>query len=140
MARGRKPILLLNDIREEFWEEWSNKEDPDTWPLWIDDIVSGVARLDWYSMREHQIPLSTTNIIRCFSTLEQISTASVMELLNIGKSQASLYVKACTLCYPFFKRSLSSPDVRSMRYRRQSIVSEEQGISLGYDRPNKALI
>ena len=140
MGRGRKPIILVNDIREDFWQEWSNKEDLDTWPLWIDDVVSGVARLDWYSKREHQIPLSTTNIIKCFTSLSEISTESVAELLLIGKSQAKLYVKACTLCYPFFKHSLASPDIKCMRYRRQSIVTEAQGVFLGYDKPNKALI
>jgi len=140
MGRGRKPVILVNDIRQEFWEEWSNKEELDTWPLWIDDIVSGVARLDWYSKREHQIPLSTLNIIKCFITLPEISTESVMELLQIGRSQAKLYVKACTLCYPLLKRSLASPSIKSMRYRRQSIVTEEQGVRLGYDKPNKALI
>lgn len=140
MARGRKPNILINDIKEDFWEKWSGKDDFDTWPLWIDDIVSGVARLDWYSERDHHIPLSTTNIIKCFNSLDQISTESVRELLGIGKSQALLYVKACRLCYPFLKRSLEDPNILGMKYRRQSIVSETQGLEMRYDKANRALI
>ncbi|MNY12901.1 hypothetical protein D3C86_1460070 [compost metagenome] len=140
MSRGRKPIILANDIRDEFCVEWFGKEEPSMWPLWVDDIVSGVARLDWYGSREQQIPLSTASIIRCFTSLKEISTESVMELLEVKKSMASLYVKACKLCYPHFKRCLSNQEILRMKYPRQSIVSEAHGVALGYHKPNKALI
>jgi len=140
MSRGRKPIILINDIQSGVNEEWWGRVDSDTWPLWIDDIVSGVARLDWYGDRDNQIPLSTVNIIKCFLFLPQISTESVMELLDIGKSQAKLYVKACTLCYPHFNRSLENEDIKLRKYPRRSIVSEAHGTRMGYDKSNKALI
>ena len=138
--RGRKPNILKNDIRKDFCEEWFGRDEPKTWPLWIDDIVSGVARLDWYGDRLSQLPLSTMSIIRCFLTLSEISTESVMTLLEVKKSQAKLYVKACSLCYGFFKRSLENESVLKMRYPRWSIASEEHGMKLGYNRQNKALI
>lgn len=140
MARGRKPNILINDIQEQMREHWYGKEDYDTWPVWIDDIVSGVARLDWYGDRPNQLPLSTMSIIRCFLTLSEISTESVMTLLEVKKSQASLYVKACQLCYGFLKRSLENESILKMRYPRWSIASEEHGMKLGYNRQNKALI
>jgi hypothetical protein len=140
MTRGRKPVVLVNDIKDEFCEHWYGKDEPDTWPVWIDDIVSGVARLDWYGDKVDQIPLSTTNIIKCFLFLNEITTGNVMELLEMKKSQASLYVKACTLCYRFLKRSLEDKELLRMKYPRQSIVSEQQGIELGYDKPNKVYI
>ena len=130
----------MNDIKEEFCNEWYGKEDPATWPLWIDDIVSGIARLDWYGDRQQQIPLATTSIVRCFTSLKEISTENVMELLEVKKSMASLYVKACKLCYPHFKRCLENQDILRMKYPRQSITSEAHGLALGYDRQNKALI
>lgn len=132
--RGRKPNILKNDIRREFCEEWFGRDEPKTWPLWIDDIVSGVARLDWYGEREQQIPLSTTSIIQCFVHLEEISTENVMEILEVGKRQAERYTKACRLCYPFLKRSLESEQIKKMRYPQISIVSVEHGLHLGYDR------
>ena len=140
MSRGRKPIVLINHIQAGVNEEWWGRVDPDTWPLWIDDIVSGVARLDWYGDRDNQIPLSTVNIIKCFLFLSKISTESVMDLLEIGKSQAKLYVKACTLCYPHMKKSLENEDIKLRKYPRRSIVSEEHGIRMGYDKSNKAHI
>lgn len=133
MARGRKPIILVNDIKERFTEEWWGREDLDMWPLWIDDVVSGVARLDWYGDRPNQIPLATTNIIKCFVFLDEISTENIMKLLEYKKSQAKLYLKACQLCYPFFKRSLENKETLNTRYRRESIVSYEQGLKYHYD-------
>ena len=133
MARGRKPTILVNDIKERFTEEWWGREDLDMWPLWIDDIVSGVARLDWYGDRPHQIPLATTNIIKCFVFLDEISTENIMKLLEYKKSQAKLYLKACQLCYPLFKRSLENKETLNTRYRRESIVSYEQGLKYHYD-------
>ena len=133
MARGRKPTILVNDIKERFTEEWWGREDLDMWPLWMDDIVSGVARLDWYGDRPNQIPLATTNIIKCFVFLDEISTENIMKLLEYKKSQAKLYLKACQLCYPFFKRSLENKETLNTRYRRESIVSYEQGLKYHYD-------
>lgn len=140
MTRGRKPIVLENDIREQICEHWYGRDEPDTWPVWIDDIVSGVARLDWYGDKPNQIPLATTHIIKCFLFLDEISTDSVMELLEFKKSQAKLYVKACTLCYRFLKRSLEDKEILRVKYPRQSIICEQQGIDYGYEYQNKALI
>lgn len=140
MTRGRKPIVLVNDIREQICEHWYGRDEPDTWPVWIDDIVSGVARLDWYGDKPNQIPLATTQIIKCFLFLDEISTDTVIELLDMKKSQASLYVKACTLSYRFLRRSLEDKEILRTKYPRQSIVSEEHGLVLGYDKQNAAFI
>ena len=140
MARGRKPVVLTNDIKEEFCVEWWGRDDYDVWPVWIDDIVTGIARLDWYGDKPNQIPLSTTNIIKCFIFLPEISTENIMTLLELKKSQAKLYVKACTLCYPWFKKSLSSKETLKTKYPRQSIVCEQQGIDMGYHKQNKLYI
>lgn len=140
MTRGRKPIVLVNDIKADFCEQWYGKDEQDTWPVWIDDIVSGVARLDWYGNKPTQIPLSTLNIIKCFLFLKEISTESVMELLEMKKSQAKLYVKACTLSYRFLKSSLEDKEILRMKYPRQTIVTEQQGIDLGYREQNRVYI
>lgn len=134
MSRGRKPNILINGIKEEFASEWFGRDEREVWPLWIDDIVSGVARLDWYGEREQQIPLSTSAIILCFATLDEISTERVMELLGLKERMARKYASACRLCYPFLKRSLQSEEIKRMRYPQISIVSEEHGLSLGYGR------
>lgn len=132
--RGRKPNILINDIRKDFCEEWFGRDEPKVWPLWIDDIVSGVARLDWYGEREQQIPLSTSSIIQCFVSLDEISTKSVMELLDLKERMARKYSAACRICYPFLKRSLESEAIKKTRYLQVSIVSEDHGKHLGYHR------
>ena len=134
--KGIKPIPLQNDIKGIFREEWYGREDRDMWPLWIDDIVSGVARLDWYGDREKQIPLSTVKIIQCFLWLDEFTIENIMELLSTGKRMAQRYLKACVLCYPFLKRSAENREVLTTKYRRQSIVSEEHGLSIGYGVPH----
>lgn len=132
--RGRKPNILINDIREQFCEAWWGRDDPKVWPLWMDDIISGIARLDWYGQREQQVPLSTTSIIQCFLHLDEISTESIKLLLGMGKRQSERYTKACRLCYPFLKRSLESEQILKTRYPQVSIVSVEHGLKLGYGR------
>lgn len=132
--RGRKPNILINDIRKDFCEGWFGRDEPKVWPLWIDDIVSGVARLDWYGEREQQIPLSTSSIIQCFVSLDEISTKSVMELLDLKERMARKYSAACRICYPFLKRSLESEAIKNTKYPQVSIVSEDHGIHIGYHR------
>lgn len=132
--RGRKPNILINDIREQFCEAWWGRDDPKVWPLWMDDIISGIARLDWYGQREQQVPLSTTSIIQCFLHLDEISTNNIMELLSLKQRMARKYASACRLCHPFLKRSLESEQILKTRYPQVSIVSVEHGLKLGYGR------
>jgi hypothetical protein len=61
---GRKPASFVNCILPEIQE--IRYIDEDSWPLWVDDIVSGVARWDWYNRSERNRPLSTKNIMQCF--------------------------------------------------------------------------
>lgn len=132
MTRGRKPLILINDIRDDFSDEWYGRDEPTIWPLWIDDIVSGVARLDWYGEREQQIPLSSSKIIQCFLHLDEISTETVMELFDLKQRMARKYSSACRIAYPLLKRSLESREIKKTRYPQVSIVSYEHGISSGY--------
>lgn len=140
LLKGIKAIPMQNDIREMFTDEWYGRIDSDTWPVWVDDIVSGVARLDWYGDRDGQIPLSTSKIIQCYLWLDELREEDVMLLLETSKKMAQYYIKACKLCYPFFKRSLESRQVLSMRYPRQSIVCHQQGLNAGYDKQNRVFI
>lgn len=136
MPRGRKPIVLINNIKEEFCELWFGRDDFNIWPLWIDDILSGVTRLDWYGEREQQVPLSMSKLIKIFTTLDEISTATVVELLGVSNRMASKYAQAARIAYPLLKKSIDNPSIQSVRYPQVSIVSYEHGISRGYGREN----
>lgn len=130
---GRKANILINEIKEDLAQEWYGRENYSVWPLWIDDILSGVARLDWYGDREQQIPLATGKILKCLITLDIISTESVQSLLGTGRIMANKYAQACRIAHPFIVKSLASREVLSMKYPQQSIVSEAHGIARGYN-------
>lgn len=140
MPRGRKPNILPNDIQEQMLELWYGRDEKQQWPLWVDDIISGIARLDWYGDREQQVPLSTIKIINCFLNLPEISTESIMELHGLGKRLSQIYLRACKLAYPYLKRSLSNPNIISMSYPNISILTEEHGIALKYHIQHRGLI
>jgi hypothetical protein len=132
LLKGIKPTPMKNTIKEQFVEEWYGRDYKDTWPLWIDDIVTGVSRLDWYGDRDNQIPLSTMKIINCFLWLDDFTVGGVKELLECGDKMATRYYKACRLCLPFMKRSLDNEAIRTMKYPRKQIVTTGQYATLGY--------
>jgi len=140
MGRGRPKTEIQNPRKEEIFWEWQGREEKTMWPLWLDDIAYGVARLDWYGNKHNQIPLSTVNIIRCITTLDAITTESVMELLGLKKTQAKLYVKACSLCLPQIHRSLDNKQIKNMKYPSVTIVSYQHGLSLGYQYQERSKI
>lgn len=129
---ARPPKILHNTRIDDIREDWFGREHKGVWPLWLDDIVSGVCRLDWYGAREQQVPLSTLKLITVLVELEVITTDSVAALLGLGKRMASKYTQAARIAYPLICRSLDNPSIRSMHYPHTSIVSEAHGIALGY--------
>lgn len=129
---ARKPIILQNTRIEDIREEWYGKPEKHVWPLWLDDVVTGVCRLDWYGPREQQVPLSTAKLIKVLAELEEISVVSVGELLGYKKRMAERYAKAARIAYPFICRSLDNHAIRTMRYPHVSIVSEAHGLTLNY--------
>lgn len=132
ILKGVRPNPMQNTIKEQFTEEWDGRDYQDTWPLWIDDIVTGIARLDWYGDRTNQIPLSTLKIINCYLWLDEFTIEGIKNLLACGDKQATRYYKACRLCLPFMKRSLDDISIRTMRYPRKQIVTSGQYSVLGY--------
>lgn len=127
-----KRNITLNTHIEEIREAWYGRDEKSVWPLWLDDIVSGICRLDWYGDREQQIPLSTLKLITVLTELEEISTATVGELLGLKDAMARKYSTAARLAYPHIVRSLNDREVTSMKYPQRSIVSVAHGEFLGY--------
>lgn len=90
--------------------------DEEKWPLWVDDIVSGVSRLDWHGAREQQVPLSKKKIVRCFALLDVINTQEVSHLLKLGKRQATRYYKACEILHQKLIDGYCDNAVHSLHY------------------------
>lgn len=94
---GRGRNSFPNCVQPEMTDVLYGGEDK--WPLWVDDIVYGVARLDWYGEREKQRPLSAKRIVQCFALLETIDASKISHLLHVGERQAQRYYKACELLH-----------------------------------------
>jgi hypothetical protein len=122
-SAGPKPASFENCIQSEMTDIVYDHED--NWPLWIDDAVSGVARLDWYGDRDEQIPLSKKKILLCFALLETINTSTISHLLKIERRHAARYFKACDLLHEILIDNFCNDDVRLMRYPAVFIYPRE---------------
>lgn len=111
---GGQPSSFPNCVQPEMTEVLYGGED--SWPLWVDDIVYGVARLDWYGDREEQRPLSAKKIIQCFALLESIDASKISHLLHVGKRQAQRYYKACELLHQRLIDGYCDNGVHSLHY------------------------
>lgn len=120
---GRKPSSIVNCIQEEATALVYDHED--SWPLWVDDALSGVARLNWYGPRDVQVPLSKKKILLCFALLETINASTISHLLKVGKRQATYYYKACELLHETLIDNYCDDSIRSMRYPAVFIYPRE---------------
>lgn len=120
---GPKPASFNNCIQPEMTEVIY--DDEENWPLWIDDAISGVARLDWYGEREIQRPLSTKKIVQCFALLEVINTSTISHLLKVERRQAARYFKACELLHERLIDNFCDDDARCMCYPAVFIYPRE---------------
>lgn len=123
-SAGPKPASFENCIQPEMTEVVYDRDE--NWPLWLDDAVSGVARLDWYGPREDQVPLSKKKIVICFALLETINTSTISHLLKVERRQAARYFKACELLHEILVDNFCDDSVRSMRYPAVFIYPREQ--------------
>lgn len=119
---GRKPSSFVNTILPECLDVLYAGED--NWPLWADDILAGIARLDWYREGDRSIPLSALKILKCLAHLETIDSYSISHLLHIGERQAQRYYTACELAQKhmidsFCRDHIAYPEV--FIYHRENI-------------------
>lgn len=124
-ATGPKPVVIQNCIQPEMLEVLHAGED--YWPLWVDDVLSGISRLDWYSTdaSRRDAPLSVKNIIKCFAYLDVIDVYSVSHLLHLGKRQATRYMRACEIAHKYLIDSYCDDTVRSYHYPEVFIYPRE---------------
>lgn len=122
---GPKPQVICNCVQPEMLDVLHAGED--YWPLWVDDVLSGIARLDWYSVKpsRRDAPLSVRNILKCFAYLDNIDVYGISHLLHLGKRQAQVYMKACELAHKFLIDGFCDDSVRSLHYPEVFIYPRE---------------
>ena len=117
---GRKPASFVNTILPECLDVLYAGEE--NWPLWADDILAGISRLDWYREGGRSIPLSALKILKCLAHLETIDSYSISHLLHIGERQARRYYDACELAQTHMIRSFCE---EHMKYPEVFIYHKE---------------
>lgn len=110
---GRPPASFSNCVLPEMVDVRMSGED---WPLWVDDVLSGISRLDWYSQDEDQVPLSMGKILKIFCSLDIISPSFISELLHMGRRQSMRYYKACELAHEKLIDGYCDYTVQSLTY------------------------
>lgn len=96
--KGRKPTQISNPLYgAQVLREY---------PRWADDILQGIARLDWYRTTGRSIPLSMRKLIKLLIHLPVLSTQSISSLLLLEERQARRYLEALKLAIPFLIKSM----------------------------------
>lgn len=63
----------------------------------VEDVLVGIARLDWYSSTARKVPLSVKKLVYLFQELEVFTVKDVGESLELATSQSKIYFRACNL-------------------------------------------
>lgn len=111
---GRPPSSFPSCVLPEMLDVRMN--DSEEWPLWVDDVLVGVARLDWYAQEEDQTPLSAKKMLKIFCSLDIVSPENISQLLQTGRRQAMRYYKACAMAHQKLIDGYCETSVHSLTY------------------------
>lgn len=112
--RGRPPKVLVN----KFVGHLGCTTCYGRYPYFAMDIIEGIARLEWHShgLEQTNKPLSVRRMLLILEVLEEVTTATVGELLGIATRHSQRYVKGIELALP-----------RLMKCRPQHLIDEMEG-------------
>ncbi|WP_347903886.1 hypothetical protein [Pseudomonas purpurea] len=102
--RGRKPKTIKNPFFTFIGPTAYGR-----YPGFAQDIVEGIARLDWHARPidtgGKSMPLSVRKCFVILEALDEVTTAGVQELFSYSQSQAQRYMKAIELAIPFMMQA-----------------------------------
>lgn len=91
------------------------------YPVFAQDIIEGIARLDWHDRpvdaEGKSMPLSVRKLVTILESISVVTTDSVMDLLQLRERHARRYVKAIELIIPWMMKSCP-----------QSLIDDMKGI------------
>lgn len=125
--RGRKPKRQINPLAGvlNYYRQPCRAGFSRGYPLWLDDVLQGVARLDWYRTGARSIPLSVKTLLRILDALPVISTSNIAAMLLIEERQARRYLKATELAMPLLLKGI--PD--EVKSYLQGAANDDEGWS-----------
>ena len=86
------PLYKSQNIPNTLMEFMQDRQ-PCTPGCWVDDIIQGVARLEY----GNSLPLSVSRLFNILQCVELLNTRELMALMDIEKRQAQKYLKAIRL-------------------------------------------
>lgn len=120
---GRKPSSFVNIVAPECRDVLFAGEE--NWPLWVDDVLAGVCRLDWRSNGEREVPLSATKTLICLAMLETVDTYQISHLVHVDESSARRYYRACELAHKYLVAGFCNDKVRYLSYAEVFVYPRE---------------
>lgn len=106
----------------------------DHYPYFAQDIMEGIARLDWHDRPIGQggssKPLSVRSLMVILESLEIITSIDVGDLLGIQARHAQRYVKAIELAIPFLMKSRPASLIYEMNLPTDGHANAEYRIKL----------
>lgn len=101
-GRGRRPEAFCNPFvgLRALLREDEEAVRAYGYPAWLDDVLRGVANLDWYRTTARSIPLSVRHMLSILDQLPVITAAGVAALILVELRQAQRYVQAMRMAMP----------------------------------------
>ena len=94
---GRKPYRIYNPYSIILNECVSI-------PRELDNILRGVASLDWHRSNEKSIPLSVTKLYYLLSSCEILSSSVIQSRTGLGKRMAQKYLRAIKMVWKWIEK------------------------------------
>ena len=99
------------------------------YPYFAQDIMDGIARLDWHDRPigkgGSSKPLSVRRLMLILESLEDINATDVAEVIGTQVRQAQRYVKAVELAMPFLMKSRPARLIFGMDLPQDEVVNAE---------------
>lgn len=77
----------------------------------VSDIVAGVCRLDHYTNKRRNIPLSQNRLYNILQCMEVINTREIKRMCGFDNRQAQVYLRAVGICLKHLEKYFeNSPD------------------------------
>lgn len=111
-TKGKRRKIVLNRAINIMQEYRVGDQTGCYWPLFIDDVIVGVSRLDFGHSRQ----LSTGKIRFLLESFPILTADLIMYHLDIGDRFARDYLSACKIAIKYLVAGYKDIEIRGMRY------------------------
>lgn len=70
----------------------------------VSDIIGGVCRLDHYTTKRRNVPLSQNRMYNILQCMEVINTREIKRMCSFSDRQAQVYLRAASICITMLEK------------------------------------